>query len=253
MEPGTSAVICLDGIVNSTLKKLTPDISWADYVARLSARRPDLDVIHLQQPYDWREILSGQAAEYQAMVQGMADELLVKVQPHWHNLVVLGFSLGGLTALNLVHLLSQQAPELRPRYLAFVTFGAPFGGTGYLGDEMLKRLHVSYLSPAFDRDSTKLYMRELLDFAKSGELRILLGYIDRDELVAQHSAWLPADWLYFAEHPRVDGEAGGDGRLKWGTFTIKPYALLRRHDGLLHDPDAMAYIDGLVDGLLPED
>ena len=39
--------------------------------------------------------------------------------------------------------------------------------------------------------------------------------------------------------------------LKWGTFVIKSGNLLRPHDGLLHDPRAIGYIDGLVDGLAP--
>lgn len=249
MAGGGQAIILIDGVVSSALKKLTPDISWAFYAGLLRARRPDLGVLHLQQPYDWGEILSGRASEYGELVEGMVEELLrqspesASAAPQWQSIAVLGFSLGGLVALDLANAVSHLAPALLPQQLTYVTFGTPFGGTGYLQDRMLKRLRLSYLDRIYDRETTLRYFKELLLFARERQLRILLGAIERDEMVAPHSALLPADWLYFSQHLP---------HLSWDTFTVTPRRLLRAHDAFLTDPDALAFIDGLVDELLPK-
>jgi len=235
-------VVCLDGITRAAIKRLTPPVAWDDYVARLRARRSDLTVVHLKQPYDWWEIIAGQAEEYPALVDSMLADVREQVADNIGEIVLLGFSMGGLTALNLAHAASQLEFEFQPDYLAYVSLGTPFGGTGYLSDAMLKRLHISYIQRIFDLDSTKCYLRDLLEFAHSGQLRILLGQIERDEMVSPESSWLPADWLYF-----VDGRPN----LCWDKFRIPTGNLIRAHDGLLHDPVALGYIDGLVDGLLP--
>lgn len=241
---GSRAVVLIDGITNTTLKRLTPDSTWSDYAGWLERRRSDLAVVHLEQPYDWLEILLGRAEDYPQLVRAMAEELVSSASPRWREIVVLGFSLGGLTALSVVHVASRLAPQFQPAYLAFVTLGAPFGGTGFVTDEMLRRLSISYLDRIYDLAATRTYFRELLAFADRGQLRIMLGRIQHDELVMRHSCLLPADWLFFTQ-PR---EA-----LRWGTFEVPTKRLIRAHDGLLHDQIALGYIDGLVDGLLPSD
>ncbi|MBN2082303.1 hypothetical protein JW859_08865 [bacterium] len=245
MAPTTAsgrAVICLDGITRTAIKRLTPPIAWDDYVARLRQRRSDLKVVHLKQPYDWWEIIAGRAEEYPVLVEHMLAVVREQVAANLSEIVLLGFSMGGLTALNLAHAASQLVHNFQPQYVAYVSLGTPFGGTGYLSDTMLKQLHISYIQRIFDLESTKRYMRDLLEYARTGQLRILLGQIERDELVSPQSSWLPADWLYF-----VDGQPN----LRWDKFIVPTGNLIRAHDGLLHDPVALAFIDGLVDGLLP--
>jgi hypothetical protein len=243
MPGGNRAVILLDGVVGQALKKLTPDISWTFYAKLLGIRRPDLAILHLHQEHDWGAILSGRAGDYSDLVRGMAEEVVQLAGMRWDSLTVLGFSLGGLTALDLANTVGRMAPEMLPARLTYVTFGTPFGGTGYLQDEMLRRLKVSYLDRIYDRETTRRYFKELLGFARERPLHIMLGAIEHDEMVAPHSALLPAEWLYFSQHLP---------HLSWDTFTITPRRRLRAHDGLLADEDALAYINGLVDELLPQ-
>jgi hypothetical protein len=240
--PSKRAVVCLDGIVSTTARMLTPDISWSDYAGWLAHRRADLQVVHLHQPHDWVDILSRRALDYDMLVKLLAGDLLAQAEQPWEEVVMLGYSLGGLTALNIAHQLSGLSSDQRPRFLAYVSLCTPFGGTSMLKDEMLRRFHVSYLDRVYDTEATMAYMKELIQLGKTSKLRIMLGWTQRDELIGKPSALLPADWLYFA--PELPG-------LSWSTFEIPCGRRFRRHDGLLHDSVALAFIDGLVDDLLP--
>jgi len=74
-------------------------------------------------------------------------------------------------------------------------------------------------------------------------LGMLFGEVERDEIVAGSVARLPMEWL-------EQWKPGGD--IQFDKFTIRNRgALIRYHDGLLYDSQSIAYIDGLVDGLLP--
>jgi hypothetical protein len=154
--------------------------------------------------------------------------------------------MGGLSALNVVHELSRLLQGTAPKYLAYVTFGAPFGGTGYLADKMLRRVPLGYVQRLFEKELTLRYFRELLDFSLTGELSVMLHSIERDEFISANSALLPSDWLYFASMP--EGALPG---LRWGAYEIETRRRFRSHDSLLSNPLALAYIDGVVDGLLP--
>jgi hypothetical protein len=70
---------------------------------------------------------------------------------------------------------------------------------------------------------------------------MLIGAVERDEIVRENTALFPSSWME---------ELSLDGDFRWDTFRIRTGNLLRAHDGLLHDPLAVAYIDGMVDGLL---
>lgn len=238
-------VICLDGIVRALLNILPFDCSWTEYVARASARRPDLRFIHLQQPYDWRELLSGNARPYEELLRGMADELLAHSGEHWEEVLVLGFSMGGLTALNLTYEIGVSAAAVAPKRLIFCTFGTPFGGPFDYTTAMIQRLRNSYLDRLYDGESTRRYFKALLDAARASrrmQLEIILHSIERDEFVPPRSALLPEDWLYFAP---------SWPRLKWESHIAPCNNRLRPHDGFLHDELACAYLDGLIDQLMP--
>jgi len=238
-------VVCVDGIVSSAVRPFTAGIGWQDFASLLRQRRPDLEVVHLVQPYDWLEILTGKAAGYDELVRKMVEDLRAQPLGAWREVVALGFSLGGLTALNVAHQLTQTVGGMRPEYLAYVTFGAPFGGTKPLSDELLKKIRISYLERIYARRATLLYFRELVAAAQLISVRIMLHAIENDELVAEESALLPSEWLDFAQ-------PGGD--LRWGTYGVPmPWPRFRPHDTLLRNPVSIAYIDGLIDGLLPPD
>jgi hypothetical protein len=242
-EPPGRVVVCVDGIVSSVVQPFTPHIGWDSYVERLTARRPGLQVVHLAQPYDWMQILTGVAQDYDGLVKEMLRELRSQSLHEWREIVVLGYSLGGLTALNVAHQMARRFSGINPDYLAFVTFGTPFGGTKAFGDELLKKLHISYLERIYARKQTLHYFRELLGATVKIPLRLLLHSIEGDEFVSQESALLPLEWLEFARPADDTRWLGAEAA------TYKPN--LRPHDGFLEDPLAHAYIDGLVDGLLP--
>jgi hypothetical protein len=240
------AVVCVDGIVGSALKPFTPDIGWSAYVRWLEQRRPDLAVAHLAQPHDWLEILTGQAEGYPGLVKVMLRELLAQHPLAWREVAVLGFSLGGLTALNVAHEFSRVlSGGAQLDYMAYVTFGTPFGGTHGLNDLLLRHMPISYLERIYARRDTMCYLRELIDGDSPAQLRIMLHAICRDELVSAESALLPAEWLEFAEPD--DSVAWGGFELDLGRFTFSPHNSFPQH------PVALAYVDGLVDGLLPPD
>jgi len=239
---GKRAVVCVDGITRAALQRITPDISWQQYVAWLRTRRDDLSVIHLRQPHDWWEILQGRSQSYRELIKSMVAGVLTEAQPSWQQVVVLGFSLGGLSALRVAHELIQALPQLSLEYAALVTLGTPFRGTGKLTDWLLKYAELDYIQTIFDVDVTRQLFKELLAYEGVQHLRILLGQIEHDEMVAPSSALLPAEWLHFAT-PAPETQ--------WGTFNLRTTWPLRAHDGLLSDQLALAYIDGLVDGLLP--
>jgi pimeloyl-ACP methyl ester carboxylesterase len=241
-EPGR-AVICVDGIVTALFKKITPDISWEAYVDWLEERRPELDVVYLSQPHDWFEILSRRASTYEDLIQSMVDELMQRLNPRWDQVLILGFSLGGLTALRVAHEVARRAEGLSLDYVAYVTMGSPFGGTGRLLDRLFRLLPFDYFHQMFDIETNRRLIRELLLFARRGKLRIMIGSIERDEIVAPASALLPLEWLK---------EWDPKGDFKCDTFSVRNHgALIRAHDGLLYDTQSVAFIDGLVDGLLP--
>ena len=243
IEARSDAVICVDGIVTSIFKAVTPDISWEAYVGWLTQRRPDLDVIWLSQPHDWFDILTRRALTYEALVERMVTETLAKMSSSWKRVVILGFSLGGLTALRVATEVARLAGGLELEYVAYVTFGTPFAGTGRHRDALLKLMPFDYLGQIFDIEQNQRRLKELLLFAHQGQLRLLFGEIIGDEIVRPESALLPLDWLT-AWQPTGDWKADA--------FRIKNRgALIRNHDGLLYDSNSIAYIDGLVDGLLP--
>jgi hypothetical protein len=241
--PSTRAVICVDGIVNSAIKAFTPDLGWGAYTRWLAQRRPDLAVAHLAQPHDWSEILAGKACDYPALVKGMLRELLALRPSEWREVVVLGFSLGGLTALNVAHEFGQRLTDYKLEYMAYCSFGSPFGGTHAINDLLLRRMPISYLERIYQRTDTLHYLRELVRAESPQRLRLLFHSILRDELVSADSALLPLDWLEFAA-PDNDVAWGGY-ELDLGRFTLGPHNAFPQH------PVGLAYVDGLVDGLLP--
>jgi hypothetical protein len=239
----SDAVICVDGIVTSIFKPITPDISWEAYVSWLKERRPDLDVVWLSQPHDWLDILTRRALSYEELVERMVVETLAKMSSGWQRVVILGFSLGGLTALRVTAEVARLATGLDLEYVAYVTFGTPFAGTGRHRDALLKLMPFDYLGQIFDMEQNQRRLKELLLFAHQGRLRMLFGEIIGDEILRPESALLPLDWL-------TTWQPTGDW--KADAFRIKNRgALIRNHDGLLYDSNSIAYIDGLVDGLLP--
>jgi hypothetical protein len=233
----------VDGIVTSVFKAITPDISWEAYVSFLRHRRPDLDVVWLSQPHDWLDIITRRAVPYQELVQNMVVETLARMSSHWERVVILGFSLGGLTALRVATEVARLATGLELDYVAYVTFGTPFSGAGRHRDRLLRRMPFDYVGQIFDSENTQRLLKELLLFGHQGRLRMLFGEIERDEIVRPYSALLPLDWL-------EQWKPAGD--VQYGGFLIKNRAaLIRYHDGLLYDTQSIGYIDGLVDGLLP--
>ncbi len=242
--PPQRAVVCVDGLVSSILKPFTPDIGWSHYAAWLTQRRPDLTVVHLAQPHDWRDILSGKTEGYPGLVRMMLHDLLAQHPANWSEVVVLGYSLGGLTALNVAHELGQRVSgALQLKYLAFVTFGTPFGGTHAINDLLLRRMPISFLERIYERFDTLHYLRELVRGNFPERLRLLLHALERDELVSRDSALLPAEWLEFAE-PETDVE-WGQFDLNLGRFVFSPHGAFPQH------ARSLAYVDGMVDGLLP--
>lgn len=243
-EAQTRAVICVDGIVTTAIKTLTPDLGWSAYSRWLARRRPDLAVAHLAQPHDWREILTGEASDYGALVKEMLRELLAQRPAQWREVVVLGFSLGGLTALNVAHEFSRRVTdEMKLDYLAYCSFGSPFGGTHAINDYLLRLLPISYLERIYARTDTLSYLRELVRGESPARLRILLHSINRDELVSRESALLPLEWLEFAA-PERD--------IKWGSYDLDlGRFVFGPHNAFPLNPIGLAYVDGLVDGLLP--
>jgi hypothetical protein len=233
--------------VSATAHKLTPEIGWTGYCGRLGARRTDLDIVHLKQPHDWLDILRGAAQDYPSLVRKMTRELLAAEGSRaWQQVAVLSFSMGGLTALNVAHEIARLVKPTALNYLAFVSFGCPFGGTGFLRDAMVSRFGLSYIRRLYDKDATLQQFKDLLDFAMNSELSIMLHSLENDEMVSPISALLPAEWLYFASIP-----AGAFPGLRWGTFQVQTRRRWRAHDSLLSNRLALAYIDGIVDGLLP--
>jgi len=232
----------VDGIVTSVLKRITPDISWEAYVAELAERRPDLDVVWLSQPHDWFDILTRRALTYGELVDQLVVELLAHVTPRWDNVLILGFSLGGLTALRVAHEVARIERQLSLASVSYVTFGTPFGGTGRRRDALLRHLPLDYFTQMLDLETNQRLLRELCLFGHQGRLRLLFGEIERDEIVAPASALLPLDWL---DEWQPDGDVG------WDSFIIRNRgALIRNHDSLLYDSEARGFIDGFVDGLL---
>lgn len=233
--------------MSATAHKLTPEIGWTGYCSDLGARRADLDIVHLKQPHDWLDILRGAAQDYPSLVRKMTRELLsAEGSRAWQQVAVLSFSMGGLTALNVAHEIARLVKPSALNYLAFVSLGCPFGGTGFLRDRMVSRVGLSYIKRLYDKDATLSQFKQLLDFSLMSELSIMLHSLENDEMVSEISALLPAEWLYFASIP--EGALPG---LRWGTFKLQTGRRWRAHDSLLSNPLALAYIDGIVDGLLP--
>jgi hypothetical protein len=238
------AVVCVDGIVGSALKPFTPDLGWGAYTRWLGRRRPDLAVAHLTQPHDWLDILSGRAEDYPGLVRVMLRELLAQRPSQWREVAVLGFSLGGLTALSVAHEFSQRiTAEVKLESMAYVTFGTPFGGTHLINDLLLRRMPISYLERIYARRDTLQYLRELVRAPHPARMSILLHAIRRDELVSRESALLPAEWLEFAA-PGNDVR-WGEYEIDLGRFTVSPHNSFPLH------PVGLAYVDGIVDGLFP--
>jgi hypothetical protein len=241
------AVVCVDGVVGSIWKPFTPDIGWSNYVRWLTRRRPDLAVAHLAQPHDWHEILAGRTEGYYGMVRSMLHELLAQHPAGWQEVVVLGYSLGGLTALSVAHEFSLRvsgSPNLD--YLAFVTFGTPFGGTYALHDLLFKRMPINFLERIYARNETLEYLRELVRGDSPVRLRLLPHALRGDELVSSESATLPVEWLEFAA-PEND--------VAWEAFELDlgRVGFPGPHGAFPQHPVALSYVDGIVDGLLPPD
>lgn len=238
------AVVCVDGIVSSAIRAVTPDIGWSAYARWLAQRRPDLAVAHLAQPHDWRDILTGGATDYGGLVKAMLRELLGRRPSQWREVVVLGFSLGGLTALNVAHEFATRVTDaFKLDYLAYCSFGSPFGGTHAINDYLLRQLRISYLERIYARPDTLSYLRELVRGEYPARLRLLLHSIARDELVSRESALLPLDWLEFATP---------DNDVQWGGYEVDlGFATFSPHNSFPQHPVGLAYVDGLVDGLLP--
>ncbi|MDQ3023701.1 MAG: hypothetical protein M3R04_04835 [bacterium] len=236
-------VICVDGIVTAFFKRLTPDISWEAYVGWLRERRPDLEVVWLSQPHDWFDIFTRRAISYSDLVDKLIVEALSHVDRRWDQVAILGFSLGGLTALRVALEVARLEQQLTLDYVAYVTFGTPFSGTGRARDHFFRLVPLDYFNQSFDTETNRRMLKELCLFAHQGKLRLLFGEVERDEIVAGPVARLPLEWL-------EQWKPGGD--IQYDKFTIRNRgALIRYHDGLLYDSESVGYIDGLVDGLLP--
>lgn len=244
-EPASSrVVICVDPIATALLKHVTPDISWEAYVPWLRYRRPDLEVVYLNQPHDWFSILTRRAQTYEQLLEQMVIETLAHMNRRWDEVVILGFSLGGLTALRVALEVARLEQQLTLNYVAFVTLGTPWGATGrQRRDTIFRRLPFDYFSPLFDTENNQRMLKELCLFGYQGRLRLMFGEVIGDEIVTPTSALLPLDWI-------TQWQPGGDVQARG--FRIRNHgAWLRHHDGLLYDSAAIGFIDGLVDGMLP--
>jgi pimeloyl-ACP methyl ester carboxylesterase len=199
--------------------------------------------VYLSQPHDWLDIFTRRALSYAELVEQMVVEALAHVKTSWDQVAILGFSLGGLTALRVALEVARLEQRLRLESVAYVTFGTPFAGTGRHRDGLIRLLPFDYFDQIFDVQTNQRMLKELCLFGHLGKLRLLFGAVERDEVVSGSSALLPLSW--------IEGwKPGGDVRVD--SFTIRNRgALLRFHDGLLYDSQSIAYIDGLVDGLLP--
>jgi hypothetical protein len=241
-QQGSSVVLCVDGITSGMIKHFTPDVSWHAYAPWLRTRRPELAVMHMEQPQDWVELLASRPHAHGELVERMVERVQKHLNPGIRHVLILGFSLGGLTALHVASRVAHMHPDLSFDYIAFVTFGTPFKGTARLTDMLIRRLPHDYFHHMFDVELTKQHIENLLEFGMHGQLRLLIGEILNDEMVSASSSLAPVHWLTGRELP-----AG----VKWGTFLIECGKGFRAHDGLLHSTLALAYIDGLVDGLRP--
>lgn len=243
-QAGTDMVVCVDGIFSATWRSITPDISWQWYIGHLRRRRPDLSVLHLAQPSDMIEILLGQGASYSSLMRSMCRTVLRNISPDIRNVVIIGFSFGGIVALDVINELAKLLPEARPDYLCLVTIGSSFAGTARPQDMVLSRSEVDYLQRMFDLERTRSQMAELASFSERGRSRILIGRIARDEIVGPDSQRKALEWL---------SEINVAGDFRYGEFKVNPHNLVRPHDGFLYDIIGTSYVDGLVDGLLPAD
>lgn len=241
-QPGSSIVLCVDGITSGVIKHFTPDISWQAYVPWLRTRRPELAVMHMEQPLDWVELLASRPDAHGELVERMVERVQKHLNPGIRHVLILGFSLGGLTALHVASRIAHLHPDLSFEYIAYVTFGTPFMGTARLADKLIRHLPYDYFRNMLDVEHTRQCFSSLLESGNFGRLRILIGEIEHDEMVSASSSLAPVHWLTGQPLP-----AG----VKWGTFAIECGSRFRAHSGLLHDPLALAYIDGLVDALLP--
>jgi hypothetical protein len=196
----------------------------------------------MEQPGDWVELLVSHPGAYGELMDQMVEKAVARLAPGTRSILILGFSLGGLTALHATLKIARLHPNLIPEYIAFVTFGTPFRGTGRLTDMLIRHLPHDYFHHMFNVELTKQHLESLLEFGMHRQLRVLIGEITNDEIVSASSSLAPVHWLTGRQLP--------DG-VKWGTFLIECGQAFRAHDGLLHDALALAYIDGLVDGLLP--
>jgi len=237
-------IILVDGIVSAFARRLTPDVTWNLYRRWLERRRPELKLCHLQQHYDWLDIFSGRAEPYQELQEQMLRRLCGEVEGGDElpdAVVFLGFSLGGLTALALASRFDELTGGALPARLAFITFGAPYAGTGLL-DRLFAKTHISYIERVVNLEETKRQARRLAGFAGDCCLTVLAHSIVRDEMVSPASARMLTDWLYFSrQRPE----------LQYGAFRFDPQTLFQPHNTLMQNPLAFAYIDGLLDGLLP--
>jgi len=242
-NPDNAAAIFVDGITQAVVRGFTPDITWSAFCARLRRRRPALHIEYLQQPHDWREILTGQAASYSQLIERMRREGAKGIHDGIEFAVVFGYSLGGLSALRVAHAIAG-LKDTDIKYLALVTLGSPFAGTGRLLDPLMRHVHIDYIQSMMNESEHRELLEELLELTSDIKCRILLGEIEHDEMVAAGSALNPVHWL---------SALPSRGNLKWGSFRISTGKLIRAHDGLLHNRMAIHFIDGLLDGLLPEE
>ena len=236
-------VVCVDGIFSSTWRSVTPDISWQWYVTHLRSRRPGLRVVHLAQPADMIEIVLGQSANYSSLIRSMCRTVLRSISPQIRNVVFLGFSFGGIVALDVITDLSKLVPMASPEYLCLATIGTSFAGTTRPQDVVLSRMGVEHLERMFNTERTRSQMEALALFGMQGRSRILIGRIARDEIVGPDSQRAALDWL---------SAINTSGDFKYGEFKVNPHNLVRPHDGFLYDIIGTAYVDGLIDGLLPD-
>ena len=236
-------LVCVDGIFSSTWRPVTPDISWRWYVSHLRHRRPNLRVIHLSQSLDMMEILFGKRASYDSFINSLSLEIIRSSSHVPRNVVFLGFSFGGIISLDVMNRLNKLFPRLSPEYLCLVTIGTSFMGTTRPQDAVLNKFDVDYLQRMYDFEKTKYQIEKLAMFGNQGRSRILVGRVARDEVVGPDSQKRAMTWLK---------ELHVDGNFRFGDFKVNPHNLLRPHDGFLYDLIGTSFIDGLIDGLLPD-